>query len=192
MRIKETKLPPLHLAASNDELRPGLQHISIKEGVAYASDAHMMAVCNIRYGFDLSEKHIEMLNGKLFTRDAWSLIHNAHILDVTDSGIVIKRRSLVAEIKSVCATDVNPPDHLKALKSALDSGVCQNTKVSVNPKYLDISKKIIGTDHLVIEVYSKGGNFCFDPIVDNVFCLIMGKTLDPMNANNAFSLDRFI
>lgn len=192
MRVKETNLPPLHLCASNDDLRPALQHILIKEGIAYASDAHMVVVSNLRKGFGLSGQDIDKLNGKLFTKDAWSLIHNAVILDVNETGVVIKKKSLVAEIKHICAEDINPPDYQKAIKSNFDKGKDEDSRVSVNPRYLELSRRVIGTDHLIVEVYKNGGHFCFDPSIDNVFCLIMGKVLDPLNMDNRFSLDFFL
>lgn len=66
------KLPKLYAVASKDELRPALHYILIENGYAIATDANIMALCDLK-DF-LNDEEIKMLEGFLIHKDQWKTL----------------------------------------------------------------------------------------------------------------------
>ena len=63
------KLPKLSVVASKDELRPKLHYILIENGYAVATDANILAACDLEHYLD--DEVISALDGYLINRDHW-------------------------------------------------------------------------------------------------------------------------
>jgi hypothetical protein len=142
---KQNSLPPIHLAASTDDLRPAMQHIMIKDGIAYASDAHILAIVSLSENSDLTQDQIEKLNGKVLHRDTWGQIYNGTIQDVTETGVVIKKNQFIAEYKFTNAADIRFPDYINTAKRFTTAKDDPISEVTYDPTLLNVVSKILET-----------------------------------------------
>jgi len=72
MKTKIKSLPSLHNICSSDSFRFSLQLIEIKEGIATATDAHIL----VRYDLSnyINEEILSALNGKLIHANTWKFL----------------------------------------------------------------------------------------------------------------------
>lgn len=145
---KQNSLPPIHLAASTDDLRPAMQHIMIKDGIAYASDAHILAIVSLSDNSDLTQDQIEKLNGKVLHRDTWGQIYNGMIQDVTETGVVVKKNQFIAEYKFTNAADICFPDYIGTARKYTTSEDDPTSEVTYDPTFLYLVSKILETKTL--------------------------------------------
>lgn len=71
------KLPPLHLACSTDELRTEMMCVFIDEGVATATNGHIL----VRYNLSdyLEQADLNKLNGKLIPASFWKIMSQTEL-----------------------------------------------------------------------------------------------------------------
>jgi DNA polymerase III sliding clamp (beta) subunit (PCNA family) len=82
---KQRQLPALELICSKDDLRPALQCINIKNGFAYATDAHILIKTNLNETSNLLSHVIEQLEGKMIHMDLWKKINDSiQVLKIED------------------------------------------------------------------------------------------------------------
>lgn len=79
----------LHLAVSNDDLRPALQHIAFIKGYVYVTDA-LIAIRQSLAWMDFSPEEIAIMNGKFLTAEAYELALKASAIEVTEDGLDVR------------------------------------------------------------------------------------------------------
>lgn len=72
-QIARFHVPPMHLSCANDELRPVMSHVLIKNNCAVSTDAHILSKINLLQ-CKWPEHVLEHLNGKMIHQDLWRLI----------------------------------------------------------------------------------------------------------------------
>src|SRR3954469_10230124 len=80
--MSKKMLPSIHLACSDDELRPALQMVEIIDGIATACNGNIIARMNLGAYSKLDDETIKKLNGKLIHRDVWESIQDADIITI--------------------------------------------------------------------------------------------------------------
>lgn len=84
-KVRQTFRTPLHLACSDDELRPVFGYIHFLNGMAYATDAHILVEQSVDLYCDVINK--DMLDGHSIHRDAYKFISKCQEAEVIDTGI---------------------------------------------------------------------------------------------------------
>jgi len=90
IKMSEKKFPPLHVACSDDELRPELQHIVITGHLAVATNSVIVAALNMdEY---INKDYIEILNGRHIHMDSWRTISKVPVemLHFDEQGITFE------------------------------------------------------------------------------------------------------
>jgi hypothetical protein len=144
-------LPPLHLATSDDELRPALMHIEIKKGIATATNAHIIAQLNLAEYSDLTEECIKKLNGKLIHRDIWLSIIDAEVIEVTDDTLHYEKGGVRADVDISCTYKF--PNHKAIIDAVANSIFDKKSFIAFNPEYIAIAKKIFPSENLIMRFY---------------------------------------
>src|ERR1700739_1160684 len=95
MKIKGTEfLKPIHLACSNDDLRPVLSLIEIKDNIATATNAHIMIRVNLAKTTELTEDTLKILNGKYIHKNVWKEIWRCDKLEFTETNIICHKQDV--------------------------------------------------------------------------------------------------
>lgn len=144
-------LPPIHLATADDELRPSLMHIEVKNGIATATNSFMIAQLNLAFYSKLDEETIKKLNGKLIHRDVWESIMTADIITVEDDTIHYIKGGIKADYDISC--DFKFPDYKAIIDTIAGSIFDKKSMIVFNPKYIEIAKKIFPSENLVMRFY---------------------------------------
>lgn len=78
---------PMHLACSNDMIRPTLQYVNFEDGYIWATNAHIMARQSLKkvHGFD--ETEIQLLEGKRIHSSVFKLILQFDKIKIDFDGI---------------------------------------------------------------------------------------------------------
>lgn len=92
-------LPQLHHACAKDPMRPALEHIMIKDGYAYATNAHILVKAKLSE-FTEREEILELIEGKYIHRDTWKQIYNKACL-VKDEKLFCIDHGMFVEFKDV-------------------------------------------------------------------------------------------
>lgn len=181
------QLPPLHLATSDDELRPALQHIEIKKGIATATNAHIIAQMNLSEYSELDDDTIKKLNGKLIHRDVWALILDADHISIEED--IIHYES--GGVKGTCdiANSLKFPDHKSIINAVANSIFDKKSFVCFNPKLINIAAKIFPSENLICRFYQNNDMMVFFPSGDaKGFVGIMPMKITEEEATIDFSL----
>ena len=154
-------LPPIHLACSEDELRPAMQHIEILDGIATATNAHIIAKLNLAEYSQLDEETIRQLSGKLIHRDVWESISDADVLTVEDDIIHYEKGSVKADYDIKCSFKF--PNHKEIVDSVANSIFDKKSFVCFNPKWIQIASKIFPSESLICRFYEHNEMMIFFP-----------------------------
>jgi hypothetical protein len=151
--MSKKTLPPLHLATSDDELRPALMHIEIKKGIATATNAYLIAQLNLAEYSSLPEEVIKKLNGKLIHRDIWEAISDAELIEVEEDTLHYEKGGVKADYD--ISSSYKFPDHKSIIDAVANSVFDKKSFVCFAPKWIDIAKKIFPTENLIMRFYEK-------------------------------------
>lgn len=154
-------LPPIHLACSDDELRPSLQHIEIVDGIATATNAHVIAQLNLGEYSTLPDECIRQLSGKMIHRDVWEAIMDADLIEVTDDVLHYEKGGIRADFNIHC--DLKFPDHRSLINAVANSMFDKKSFVCFNPKYISIASKIFPSETLICRFYQDNEMMLFFP-----------------------------
>lgn len=142
MKQKINFQSPLHLACSNDSLKPALNYVYFQEGYAWATNGHILVRQSLSKFHNFDETQIEILNGKQLHKDVYKLILRHNFIRVRYEGI----ETLVSGGHEIlfrwAKIPVNPPDHKAAIQNSVKH-IEDVNKIGVNLKYLDIIGKIL-------------------------------------------------
>jgi len=186
MSAKRT-LPPLHLACSDDDLRPALAHVEIIDGIATATNSNVIAQMNLSAYSKLDEETIKHLNSKLIHRDVWEILIDADIITVNDDIIHMYKGGIKAEFN--IATDFKFPDHESIIKAVASSIFDRKSFVCFNPKYIALAAKLFPAENLICRFYENQEMMVFFPSGDaKGFMGIMPLLITEEEATMDFSL----
>lgn len=180
-------LPPLHLACSEDELRPALQHIEIVDGIATATNGFIVARLNLAEYSTLPDEAIRALNGKLIHRDVWESIMDADLIEVEEDTLHYEKGGVKADFDISC--DLKFPDLNGIINSVARSLFDKKSFVSFNPKWIQIAAKIFPSESLICRFYEDNEMMVFFPSGDaKGFMGIMPLQLTEEEATLDFTL----
>lgn len=180
-------LPPIHLACSDDELRPSLNHVEIKKGIATATNAHVIAQLNLEAYSNLDDETIKKLNGKLIHKDIWMLVSDASLVFVEDDTLHYEKGGVRAQVDISC--DLKFPDHKSIIESVANSIFDKKSFVCFNPKFIQIAAKIFPSENLICRFYENNDMMVFFPSGDaKGFMGIMPMKLSDDEATIDFTL----
>lgn len=149
--MSKKMLPPIHLATSDDELRPVLMHIEIKQGIATATNASLIARMNLAEYSNLTEECIKALNGKMIHRDVWESVLDADMIEVEGDTLHYSKGSVKAQYDITCYLKF--PDHKSIIDKIANSRFDQRSFVSFRPDYVLIAKKLFPAENLIMRFY---------------------------------------
>lgn len=154
-------LPPIHLACSDDELRPALQHVEIIDGIATATNAHVIAQLNLSVYSNLDDNSIRLLNGKLIHRDVWNNIQDADMIEVKGDTIHVEMGGIKADYNIAC--DFKFPDHKSIIDAVAKSIFDKKSFVCFNPKFISLAAKLFPSENLICRFYENNDMMIFFP-----------------------------
>lgn len=157
-------LPPLHLAASDDDLRPALNHIEIVDGIATATNAHIIAQLKLSEYSTLPDETIRALSGKLIHRDVWESIQDADLIEVNEDIVHYEKGGIKADFNISC--DLKFPDHRTLIKAVSNSIFDKKSFVCFNPEWIKIASKIFPSESLICRFYENNEMMVFFPSGD--------------------------
>jgi len=155
-------LPPIHLACSDDELRPALQHIEIANGIATATNGNIIAQLNLSKYSTLPDETIKQLDGKLIHRDIWEEILDAENIEVLEGEkLHCKKGGFDCEYNIHC--DLKFPDYIAIVNSVANSLFDKKAFVCFNPEWIKIAAKIFPSENLICRFYDNHEMMVFFP-----------------------------
>jgi hypothetical protein len=157
-------LPPLHLAAGDDELRPALQHIEVIDGIATATNAYLIARLNLSAYSNLDDEVIKRLNGKMIHRDVWEQIADADMLSVEEDVIHYIKGGVKADFDIRC--DFKFPDYNGIINAVANSIFDKKSFICFNPDHVQIAKKIFPSENLIVRFYENNDMMLLFPSSD--------------------------
>jgi len=184
--MKKT-LPPLHLATSDDELRPALMHIEIIDGIATATNSYIIAQLNLSVYSNLPDETIKALNGKMIHRDVWETIQDATLIEIKDDVLHYEKGGINADFNIAC--DLKFPDHQTIVRSVADSIFDKKSFVCFNPKFIAVAAKLFPSENLICRFYENNDMMVFFPSGEaKGFVGVMPMKLSEDEATLDFSL----
>lgn len=185
--MSKKTLPPIHLACSDDELRPALQLVEIIDGIATATNAHIIARMNLAAYSKLDESVIQQLNGKLIHRDVWETLVDADIITVDGDSIHMDKGGIKATFD--ISTDLKFPDHESIINAVARSIFDKKSFVAFSPKFIAIAAKLFPSENLICRFYENNDMMVFFPSGDaKGFMGIMPMKITEEEATIDFSL----
>lgn len=185
---KKKTLPNIHLACSDDELRPALACVEIKNGIATATDAHVLAQMNLNEYSLLLPEVIKKLDGKLIHRDIWAEIIDADLIDLIDDDTLnVKKGSIECNYRLI--NGLKYPNYSDIIRSVANSKFAQKSFVAFNPKLIALASKLFPSENLICRFYIDHDMMIFFLSGDaKGFVGVMPLIIDDSNAVLDFSL----
>lgn len=185
--MSKKMLPPIHLACSDDDQRPALQMVEVIDGIATATNAHIIARMNLAAYCKLDEETIKKLNGKLIHRDVWAELIDADIITVDGDNIHMDKGGIKATFD--IATDLKFPDHESIVNAVARSIFDKKSFVAFSPKFIAIAAKLFPSESLICRFYENNDMMVFFPSGDaKGFMGIMPMKITEEEATIDFSL----
>lgn len=135
---KFTFRTPLHLACGNDEFRPVFSYVHFINGMAYATDGHILIEQSIEYYCDVINK--EKLNGHAIHRDAYKFIQKCQFVEANDAGLTCDTKDgarFFYPFPDMSAFKV--PNFAPMFKVNLQS----TSSIGITPSYMQILNKAL-------------------------------------------------
>lgn len=157
---------PLHKLCSNDQLRPALQHIYIKDdGYVYATNGHVASRHHLEQ-FELDEESRRALKGKAIHKTVFAMLLKHEVVQFKEHSM----RALVKGSSDIWVTyyyaDTTVPDTnfsvniARPIEQALAANRNTDWPVTVlNPAYIQLAADVLhlnpATRAMVIQSYDK-------------------------------------
>lgn len=185
--MSKKTLPPIHLACSDDKLRPSLQHVEIIDGIATATNSYVIARLNLEAYGNVDVETLKKLNGKLIHRDVWEAIQDADMITVEGDNLHMDKGGIKATFD--ISTDLTFPDHDRIISSVAKSIFDKKSFVCFNPKHIALAAKLFPSENLICRFYENNDMMVFFPSGDaKGFMGIMPMTITEEEATIDFSL----
>ncbi len=149
--MSKKALPPLHLACGTDDTRPALMHIEILDGIASATNAHVLARLNLAQYSTLPEEAIKALSGKLIHKDIWKEISDAELIEVDGDIIHYEKGGIKADYD--ISASFQFPDYRPIIEAIANSKFAKQSFISFNPDFIQIAKKLFPGESLIMRFY---------------------------------------
>jgi len=181
------KLPPLHLACSNDELRDNLMCVHIKNGIATATNATILVRQQLHEWFDMEQ--LAFLEDKHIPSEVWKIMaaQKFPIFTVNAEGISVRvNRYYTMNFLFASTQGLKYPDIGAVLNAALDGSILEPAKeFCLNIDLLHTLSKILGQSyHGLRMIFNKPTRPCviYNDANDSAIAIIMpivsGGTLE--------------
>lgn len=167
-------LKPIHLACEDDEMRPNLKLIEIKNNIAMATNGHLLVSYELSGGNSLLEKEqIEILNGKFIHMEVWKEIHKCDAVEILDDAIICHKDG----IKKIFEFSEPNGEMFEMENVVIEcklSGEDKRGMVSYNPRFIEVLRKIFQTDTMHFS-FSEGnkGTIVFPDEHSGIFAVLM-------------------
>lgn len=146
-------LPPIHLACSDDELRPALNCVRVLDGIATATNAHLVAQMNLREYSSLPEEAIKKMSGMLIHKDLWKELMEATLIEVNDQDNSIYYENGGVKATVSVDTDLKFPDIDSVVKEIANQLFDKRSMVAFNPRWIMIAAKLFPSESLICRFY---------------------------------------
>lgn len=144
-------LPPLHLACSDEEQTRAISHVEIVDGIATATNGHILARLNLREYSTLPEVAIKALSGQLIHRDIWESIMDADLIEVNGDSLHYEKGGIKADYD--ISTDFTFPNYGPIVAAVANSKFDKKSFVSFAPKFIQIAAKLFPSENLICRFY---------------------------------------
>ena len=148
------QLKPLHLICVEDELEPNKALISIKDGIASASNFWACIKLDLRLTSSLEQDQIDMLNGKYIHKEVWREIFKCDVLEFDDIQIICHKKGIKRTFDYSAGTESFVIDN--AVLDVKSNGSEPKTEMCFNRSQLKIIGEIFQEPNLNFS-FSKGG-----------------------------------
>ena len=180
----EQQLKPLHLACGDDDMRPNLCLIQIKNQIATATNGYMIARINLAQTTALDVATLAILEGKTIHAEVWREIWKCDQLTFSEKQIDCWKNGIH---KTLYYSEPNGEffNTNSIVLDCADGGEEEKRIISYNPKFIAILAKIFQTEILTFS-FSKGnkGTFVFPNDTDGMFAVLM--PCDSTNLNRYY------
>ena len=150
----EQKFPPLHLASNDDEMRPNMALIEIKNNHATATNGHMIVRVDLTEHSKLTPETLAILNGKFIHKEVWKEIWKCDQVDFDDIGIYCFKNG----IKKTFEYSVSHGQFFNIDSIIIELKVNGNEEkpsICYNPKFIAIIGKIFNGEQMQFS-FTKG------------------------------------
>lgn len=178
----EQQLKPIHLACGDDELRPNMQLIQIKNNIASATNGTVLVKINLTQNAAfLEEDSLKILEGKYIHKDVWKEIHKCDKLEFFEESIDCWKNGNKRTFYYSSANGEFFSIDTVISNTAL-AGEEPKRIITMNPKLITVLSKIFQHESLTFS-FSKGngGMFVFPNDTDGMFALLMPMQSDNLN-----------
>lgn len=174
-------LKPLHLACGDDDLRPNIRLIEIKNNIASATEGHILVKLDLTQTSMLQPEQLKTLDGKYIDKEVWKEIYKCDLLEFDDAHIICHKNSIKKMFEYATPNgeffNIN-----KIIEQAADDGVEAKTLISYNSKFINILQKIFQNESLTFS-FSKGnqGTFVYPYEHSGMFAILMPQASENTN-----------
>jgi hypothetical protein len=169
----KTLLHPIHLICIEDESRPNMALISIKNGIVSATNGSVLVKLDYNQLNNIQPEQLEILNGKFIHHEAWKEIHKADIIDFFEDSIDCQANGIKKTFYYTDAVGEFFDLNLVVANTAI-AGADKKEFVMYNCKFIDILSKIFDAKELIFS-FSGGanGSFVYPQPQSGMFALLM-------------------
>lgn len=174
-------LPPIHLACASKDGSPALQHVEVLDGIATATNGHILARLNLSNHSMIPEITIKALSGKLIHRDVWETVIDADFIEVEGDVLHYSKGGAKGDL-DITVTE-KFPDYSPIIHAIANSAFGKKSFICLNPKFIAIAAKLFGSSTLVFRFYEADAmTLVFPSFEPNGFVGIMPMELDEEDA----------
>jgi hypothetical protein len=184
-------LPPIHIACSDDEISHSLMHVEVLDGIATATNGHLIVRLNLAEHSSLDDMTIKRLSGKYIHRDIWHLLHDAENIYFNNEGDVITyiKGGIEAEIRIKSEVEIKFPNYQELIRKIANTRFEKKSFIAFNPEWVTVAKKIFNTQTLILRFYEQENMFTIFPGGDaKAFMGVMPNMITEEDAVFDFSL----
>lgn len=179
----EIKLPPLHLACMMDDMRPNMALIEIINGVASATNGHIIVKIDLNKHGHLTKEQIEFINGKHIHMETWKEMHKCDVLNIDGEGLHITNKGITKNI------DFSEPlGEFFKIQTVIDDVKLKGQNavpcIGMNASFIEIIRKVFGTELLAFSFTGEGKGIVVIPTksdMDYAWAMIMPIMLIEIN-----------
>lgn len=160
----------MHLACSNNEIRPAMSCIYFKDGFAYASDGMILVKNRISECSTLDEAEIQALEGKLLHRDFYKDMIKYDDILISEEGIECHKNGEKCFFYfSTFGEGVKYPDAEKVLQEALNKPAVPLPQFAFNMENIQrLNKALYKCERCVATFKGTNQAIVFDSMDDDV------------------------
>lgn len=170
--LQKPQFAPLHLASSDDEMRPNLALIKIKNGIATATNGHIMVKIDLALCTELTEQQLKVLNDKNIHMETWKEIHKADWVQFFEDQIDCHKNGIK---KTYYYSDAVGQlwDDNAIIIGIKDAGEEPKRIMMYNPKFITILDKIFGESQMVFSFSKENKGTVVFPSNGSGMCAIL-------------------